>query len=59
MLGKLLGKVLIFAMLQFGVLAGARIPPEEIEKLMNVMHRTKVEYVVKKDDPLRDQVPSD
>lgn len=44
---KLLGKLLVFAVLEMGVLAGARITPEEIEKIMQVMHRTKVEYVVK------------
>jgi len=46
-----LAKVLVFAILQFGALAGIPMDPEQIEKLMNVMHRTKVEYVVKKDDP--------
>ena len=48
---KTLAKVLVFAVLHFGALAGVRMSPEEIEKLMNVMHRTKVEWVVKKDDP--------
>jgi hypothetical protein len=48
---KTLAKVLVFAVLQFGALAGVTMSSEEIEKLMNVMHRTKIEYVVKKDDP--------
>jgi len=48
---KTLAKLLVFAILNFGALAGVPMSPEEIEKLMNVMHRTKVEHVVKKDDP--------
>jgi hypothetical protein len=48
---KRLAKVLEFAVLQFGALAGVPMSPEQIEKLMNVMHRTKMEHVVKKDDP--------
>ena len=48
---KTLAKALVFAILQVGALAGVPMAPEEIEKIMNVMHRTKVEYVVKKDDP--------
>lgn len=51
-LRKLLGKVLILGVLELGALTGVMMPPEEIEKLMNVMHRTKVEHVVKKDDAL-------
>ena len=48
---KTLAKILLFAFLQVGALAGVPISPEEIEKLMNVMNQTKIEYVVKKDDP--------
>jgi hypothetical protein len=48
---KSLGKVLILAVLNFGAVLGVPINPEEIEKLMNVMHRTQIEFVVKKDDP--------
>ena len=47
---KTLAKILVLAILNFGALAGVPMSPEEIEKLMNVMHRTKVEHVVKKDD---------
>jgi hypothetical protein len=50
-LKKSLGKMVIFAVLELGALAGVPMSPEEIEKLMNVMHRTKLEHVVKKDDP--------
>ena len=38
---KRLAKVLVFAVLQFGALAGVPMSPEQIEKLMNAMHRTK------------------
>lgn len=48
---KTLAKALVFAILQFGALAGVPMNPQQIEELMNVMHRTKIEYVVKKDDP--------
>jgi hypothetical protein len=50
-LGKTLGKVLILATLELGALVGVPMNIEEIEKLMNVMHQTKIEFVVKKDDP--------
>lgn len=52
-LRKVLGKILIFTMLQIGALAGVKMTPEEIEKVMNVMHRTKIVKMVKKDDELR------
>jgi hypothetical protein len=48
---KTLAKALLFGILQVGALAGVPMTPEEIEKVMNVMHRTKVVQVVKKDDP--------
>ena len=50
-LRKTLGKLLIFAVLQVGALSGASMTQEDIEKLMNLMHRTKVVHVVKKEDP--------
>lgn len=49
-LRKLLGKVLILGLLEVGALAGLRVTAEDIEKLMNVMHRTKIVKVVKVDD---------
>jgi len=48
---KTLATILVFATLQFGALAGVPMRPDEIEKLMNVMRRTKVEHVVKTEDP--------
>lgn len=48
---KTLAKLLVFAVLELGAVAGVPMDPQKIEKLMNVLHRTKVEYVVKKDDP--------
>ena len=46
---KLLGKMLLFAVLEAGALTGS-MTPEEIEKLMQVMHSTKIEYVVKNEE---------
>jgi hypothetical protein len=48
---KTLGKALLFGILQVGALAGVPMTPEEIGKVMNAMHRTKIVQVVKKDDP--------
>jgi len=47
---KALARILVLAVLQIGAIAGVAMTPEEIEKLMNVMHRTKIEFVVKKDE---------
>ena len=51
---KFLGKLLLFATLEMGVLSGMKISQEEIENLMNAMHRVEVVQVVKKD---RDRDP--
>jgi len=48
-LRTVLGRVLLAAMLQFGALAGVKMTPEDIEKIMSVMHRTKVVQIVKKE----------
>jgi hypothetical protein len=48
-LRKLLGKLLIFTVLEIGVYSGMKVSQEEIEKVMNVMHRTKVVQIVKKE----------
>jgi|GEM_PF-2256352 len=48
---KALARILVFAILQFGLMSGAPISPEEIEKITNMMHRTKIEHIVKQDDP--------
>ncbi len=53
-LRKILGRILLAGLLQFGALTGVKMTPEEIEKVMNVMHRTKVVHVVEKNDDLRD-----
>ena len=47
---KVLGKLLVFSMLQLGVMAGAPITPEEVEKIMQVMHRTKVVQILKNEE---------
>ena len=49
-LRQLLGRIFLAGLLQFGALAGMKVTPEEIEKIMNMMHRTKVVYVLKQDD---------
>jgi hypothetical protein len=49
---KTLAKVLVCAVLQFGAFSGS-VTPEEIEKVMNLMHRTKVVHVMKKDEPVK------
>ena len=51
-LRKTLAKVLVCAVLQFGALSGS-VTPEEIEKVMNLMHRTTGVHVVKKDKPVK------
>ncbi len=50
-LKRTLAKLLVFGILQFGAVVGVPMDPEKIEKLMNVMHRTRIEHVIKKDDP--------
>lgn len=52
-LRKILGKILLAGLLQLGALAGVKVTPEEIEKLMNIMHRTKVVHILKQDDDVR------
>jgi len=49
-LKKLLGKVLLLAFLQVGALSGVPMSPQQIEELMEVMNRTQIVQVVKKDD---------
>ncbi|HEV7237786.1 MAG TPA: hypothetical protein VGQ36_00980 [Thermoanaerobaculia bacterium] len=51
-LRKVLGRILLACMLQMGALAGVKMTPEEIEKVMNIMHRTKVVHILKQDDEL-------
>ena len=48
---KILAKVLICGVLQLGAFTGS-VTPEEIEKLMNALHRTKIVQVVEKDEPV-------
>ncbi len=52
-LRKKLGKLLLCVFLEAAALSGARMTPEEIEKLMQ-MSDTQVMFVVKKDDKDRD-----
>jgi hypothetical protein len=50
---KIVGRILLACILQLGALAGAKMTPEEIEKVMNIMHRTKVVHILKQDDDVR------
>lgn len=43
-------KILLFGFLAVSPLFGAKMSQEEIEKIMNLMHRTEVVQVMKKDD---------
>lgn len=49
-LKKILSRVLLIGMLQVGVFAGVKMTPEDIEKIMNVMHRTKIVQIKKTED---------
>ena len=49
-LKKILGRVLLAGMLQVGAFSGIKVTPEDIEKIMNVMHRTKVVQIKKNED---------
>jgi hypothetical protein len=48
-LKKFLGKVLLFAFLQIGVLSGVPMSPQQIEELMEVMNRVQVVRVIHKE----------
>lgn len=54
-LKKMLGRGLLFAMLQLGVYSGVKMTPEDIEKIMNVMHRTRVVHILKQEDDVDDR----
>jgi hypothetical protein len=49
-LRKIVGRILLACLLQMGALSGVKMTPEEIEKVMNIMHRTKVVHILKQDD---------
>jgi hypothetical protein len=48
-LKKVLGKVLLFAALEAGALAGVPMNPKQIEELMEVMNRVQVVRVIHKE----------
>ena len=48
-LKKLLGKVLLFGVLEAGALMGAPITPEKIEEIMEMMNRVQVVRVIHKE----------
>ena len=49
---KTLARALVLGIQNFGAVTGVPMDPEAIEKILNVMKRTRIEYVVKKDDPV-------
>jgi hypothetical protein len=48
-LKRALARLLLFGVLEVGALVGVPITPEQIEKLLDLMNRTRVVQVVKKD----------
>lgn len=46
-----LARVFLLAVLAAGAMFGVPMDPQKIRDLMELMHRTRVEYVVKKEDP--------
>lgn len=53
-LRKSLGKLLLFCLLEMGAAMGAPITPDQIKKILDVMHSTKVVQVQNnEDDPLK------
>jgi hypothetical protein len=48
---KLLAKLLFFTVLEMGALCGVPVSPEQIERLMEVMHRTQIVQMVEKEQP--------
>lgn len=49
-LKKSLGKILLFVVLEAGAMLGMPLGPRQIEELMQVMHRTHHEHVLKKEE---------
>lgn len=48
-LGRFLGKLLLFGVIEIGVYFGVPVRREDIEKLLEVMNRTRVVQIVKKE----------
>jgi hypothetical protein len=48
-LRKVLGRILLAGMLQVSVYMGAKVTPEEIENLLNVMTRTRVVHILRRE----------
>lgn len=57
-LRKSLGKICLLSMLLIGSLGGARMTPDEIDKIMDVMHRTQVVRVQRADDDKEPRLPA-
>lgn len=48
-LKKVLGKLLLFSVLEAGALMGVAMTPQKIEELMEVMNRVQVVHVIHKE----------
>ena len=46
---RTLGRILLLAMMAVGSMAGMKMSQEEIEKIMNLIHRIEVVQVMKKE----------
>jgi hypothetical protein len=51
-LRKVLGRILLAGLLHIAMFGGVKMTPEEIEKVMNIMHRTKVVHIMKREGEL-------
>jgi hypothetical protein len=50
-LRKLLGKLLLFGVLEIGALCGVPMSPEHIKRLMEVMNRTEIVQMIDREGP--------
>ena len=48
-LRKRLAKILLFAVLEVGVLVGVPMSPRQIEELLNLMNRTEIHQTIRHD----------
>ncbi len=51
-LGKKLGQLLLFGVINIGGYMGVHMRPDDIEKLLEVMNRTRVVHILKREEDL-------
>ena len=49
-LRRLFRSLLLFCVLQVGALSGMKMTPDEIERLLELMNRTEIVQVIKKEE---------